>query len=343
MSKTLLNVVNAGLRTIGEVGIDAFDADNELQNILIEEANNTVREVLEKNRYRWGLDRSSLVTVAAIDTGQVAVVNGSTTVTSKDDDGDDATNFGSVAAGMFFRKTTDLTSYLVASVDTSGTPHTLTLEKAYLGTSGTGAYRVLKDTYALTDTAVDEIKIAAYGEAHGVLAGLSTLSLPGSAQLDQVDLSTIYTYAGGDLHRDSTGKPRMFTEIARNSSDQRQLLFWPYPDAALLIELRHTRRYDAAAAIGTVLFGGDAPDVAYDCVEYRVCRRACVFDNDNAQAGYWDNLYRGDGVRTFGALGDLLARENRTHMSDNAMRVQTFQRGIYRGTRVESQRIFDRT
>ena len=175
------------------------------------------------------------------------------------------------------------------------------------------------------------------------MAGLSTLSLPGSAQLDQVDLSTIYTYAGGDLHRDSSGKPRLFAEIARNSSDQRQLLFWPYPDDALLIELRHTRRYDAAAAIGTVLFGGDAPDVAYDCVEYRVCRRACVFDNDNAQAGYWDNLYRGDRVRTFGALGDLVARENRDFKRDNAMKVQTFQRGLYRGTRTESQRIFDRT
>lgn len=343
MSKTLGEVVNAGLRTIGEVGITEFDSDNELQNILITEANNTVREVLEKCRYRWGLDRATLVTSAEITTGTIAATNGSTTVTSKDDDGVNAANFTNVAAGMFFRRTPDLTSYLISSVDISTTPHTLVLERAYLGDTTTSSdYKIIKDTYSLTDTAIDEIKIAAYGEGRGIAMGISS-AVMGSAELEQVDLSTIYARAGGDLHRDSTGYPRLFTEVARNSSDLRQLLFWPYPSTALMVEMRHTRQYTTASAFATVLFGADAPNVAYDCVEYRVCRRTCVFDNDNAQAGYWDNLYRGDGVRTFGALGDLMARENRDHMRDNAMSIETYRKNAFRGLRIESQRIFDRT
>ena len=342
MSKTLGSVMNGALTAIGEAEVTAIDTDNMLHDILIRECNNGVREVLTKCRFRWGLHRTSLVTTEPIETENVSVTNGSDTVTSVDSDGADAQNFGSVTTDMFIRVGTDLTSYAITAVDSTSDPHTLTIEQNYLGTTDTDAtYIVIHDTYDFSNTTMDEIVSAQYGEGRVHTIGLR--GQMGDSNIEQVDLQTIIRAAGGDLHRDSSGKPALFCELQPDASGNRRLLFWPYPDDEYLIELWGVPKYSDATAFATVLFGTDAPDIAYDVVEYRMCRRACQYDNDSRGVAYWNHLYKGDGAREFGALGDLMARENREYQADNILKVDTFRRGRLYGLEVRSQTAFDRS
>ena len=137
--KTLGSVVNAALRGIGEPAITSFTATYLLEQELIAEANNAVREIRDRFEPEWANKRPSFLTSVDIETENVAVTNGSATITSVTSAGASAANWTSVAAGMYFRVTGDTTSYLISSVDISVTPHTAVLEQAYTGTTATAA------------------------------------------------------------------------------------------------------------------------------------------------------------------------------------------------------------
>lgn len=335
MSKTLGVLVNAALKSVGEAEITAFTSGEMLEEILIEEANSAVREVLAKCRYRWGLDRTTLTLTGAITTLYASVTNGSTTVTSVTSAGVNADNFTNVTADMFLKVGTDRVSYAIASIDTAASPDTLTLATAYQGTTdGDASVVFLQDTYDFTDTTIDEIILAQYGESR--VYSLGYVGVVGDSLIQQVDLSTLHAMAGGWLHRNTSGKPVAFTEIAPDASDNRRLLFWPYPDDAYVIEMKGVRKYTENTTFATTMFGGDAPDVAYDVVEARMCRRACLFDNDTTGMNYWNGQYRD-------LMGDLISRENRANYGDGGMKVETYRARGPRGIRAVSQIAFDRS
>ncbi len=330
MAKTLLESVNEGLRTIGEPDITAFTSTNQLQNVLISQANDTVHDILESARYRWGLRNDALVLEAAIDTGTVAVTNGSTTVTSKDASGDDADNFTNVEAGDWVRVGTDLTSYEVASVDTASSPDTITLTDEYQGSTSTSAsYKVIHDTYSIS-TSHDEIFIASYGEKTAFSA---------SREIQVVDMPTIYRKSGGDLHRNTSGYPEFMAQIANDASENKRYVFWPYPDDEWVIHYWYTESFTSNTTAATNMFGGDAPDIAYDAVTHKIRWRACIYDNDFQQAQQWKEEYE----RSY---FQLVSRESRTHREENQIDVETYRSNFLRNTSghpVVSQIIFDRS
>lgn len=175
MSTTLGQAVNRAHRVIGEPDITSFDSEDLLQNNLIDDANEVVHDILEKTRYKWGLHRDYFTTTAKLTTGAVTLTNGSATVTSVSATGGAtaAENFTNVAAGQYFRRSTELDSYRVSSVDTDSSPDTITLEDNYLGdTASTGVgYTVLQDTYAISQTSLDEIQMARYGDSQAIPTG----------------------------------------------------------------------------------------------------------------------------------------------------------------------------
>ena len=325
-SKTLGQAVGAGLAELKEPTITAFTATNQLQNVLISECNERITYMLSRVRsaYRWTLNRTTLTTAATMTTGTVTVTNGSTTVTSS------ATPWATTYGGRYFRKTGDETSYLISSSTTS----TLTLATAYVGTTGSAkAYRILRDIYDVTLSDFDELRIAAYGQGRTWLTGM--MGRVDTDQISIVDLQTIYDAAGGDLHRDTSGKPRFITQIEPDSDNEPQFLLWPYPGSdQLVIDLWNSRKFSEASAYSTTLLGGDAPDIAYDLIYHGVRARACMFDRKGQQAEYWEGKHNQ-------ALAELIAREHRTHMADNVMRINTFRTAHRKGIETRSQVWFD--
>lgn len=330
MAKTLGATINEALRVIGEPDITEFTSANQLQNLLIDSANEAVHDILEAARYRWGLSRDAFKTHAKLTTGGVNVTNGSTTVTSSDSDGSGANNFTNVAAGDFIRVGTDLVSYEVASVDTDSSPDTLTLADAYQGTtvSSGASYVVLRDVYPLSISGLDEIMIVAYG---------NNSAFTGSDEIQLTNIQNIYEKAGGDLHRNTSGKPAWMAQIEPDSSDNPQWLLWPYPSDVYHIEIWHTIKYTSNTTFGTQMFEGRAPDIAYDAVSHRVRERACIFDENMSQAQYWGQQYER-------ARFQLVSRESRAHRDDQNMSVETYRRGTLRthGLTSISQITFDR-
>lgn len=328
MSTTLGGTVNVGLRTIGEPEVTAFTSTNILQQELIKAANEGVHDILEAARYRWGLFYDGLTTADAITTEQVAVTADSTTVTSVDDDDAGAMNFGSVVAGDWLRVSGDMTSYRVASVDSVSDPNTLVLEDAYVGATSTGsAYKIVRDIFAISTSSLDEVIIAAYGD--------NSASYPTSRILN-VDLRRIFSISGGDLHSDTSGKPRYMAQIGSDSSGNPQFRLWPYPDDQYLIELWYTLKFTSNTTFATSMFGANAPDIAYDAVDHYVRWRACMYDNDPRQADTWYQKY-------MDARNKVVAREARTYRDGHGVNVVTYRRdrGSVNGFRTESQIAFD--
>lgn len=310
MAKTVGETVNMGLRTIGEPAITEFTTDNELQMELISAIDEAVHEILELTRYRWGLHQDAFTTKAVLTDGTVSVTNASADVESMDDDGVDDDNFTDVAAGDWLRITGDYTSYEVSSVDTSGTPDTLEIADAYLGTTDADApYRIFADTYSVSVSNLDEIILATFGE--GTI---------GSNFLKVVDIAEIERLSGGDRHRDTSGKPRYIARISHDASEYPRFVLWPYPDEAYLISYWYTLNYSVSSTdFDTNVFGGDAPLIAYDAVAARVRWRACIYDNDWQQAGAWGE--------EFDVLKDrVMAKESKQYAADNAMSVQSYRR-----------------
>jgi len=327
MADTLGAVVNAGLKAIGEPEITEFTSTNILQETLIEDANEGVHDILEAARYRWGLHRDAFTTEATITSGKVAVTNGSTTVTSKDSDGDDADNFGSVEAGNIIKIGSDSTTYEVASVSTGSSPDTLTLSDAYLGSTSTStSYIILKDTYALSITGIDEVMSVAYQESG---------NLGGNDNIDIVDMLSLMSLSDGDLHRNTSGKPAKIAQRNPDSSDNPQFVMWPYPDTAYLVYVLYTLKFTSNTTFGTNMFGGDAPDVAYDALRHHSRWRACIYDNDFQQARMWMEQYER-------ARFQLVSRESRAFRGENTISVETYRTRTWRrGTQTVSQIAFD--
>ena len=306
MAKTLGATINEALRVIGEPDITAFTSANQLQNLLIDSANEAVHDLLEAARYRWGLSRDAFQTHAKLTTQKVTVFNGLTTVYSADADGNaTANNFTNVAAGDFIRFGTDLVSYEVASVNTGVSPDQLTLADPYQGTSAASgtSYVVLRDVYPLSISGLDEIMIVSYG---------NNSAFTGSDEIQLTNIQNITERAGGDLHRNTSGKPGWMAQIEPDSSDNPQWLLWPYPSDVYHIEIWHTIKYTSNSTFSTQTFEGRAPDIAYDAVSHRVRERACMFDENMSQAQYWGQQYER-------ARFQLVSRENRAHRDDQNM------------------------
>ena len=332
MATTLGAAVNRAHRVVGEPDVTVFDTDVILQNNLIDDANETVHKILEKTRYRWGLHRDYITTTAKINDGAVTITNGSTTVTSVSalEGTTAADNFTNVAAGMFLRRPTEATSYPIASTETTLTPDTVTLGDNYLGTTAaTGvAYNIFQDTYPIATTSLDEVQMARYGDSPAMKDELSI-----------VDIQTLMSLSGGDLHRNTTGKPTHMAQIAPDSSDQPQFVMWPYPNSAYLIELWYSIKFTSNTDFATNLFGGDAPDIFYDAVVHHMRWRACIHDEDFQNADRWMAAYQE-------AEDACVARDNSTHRDDMQASIQTYKRRVMRNGRGRlgvSQYTFDRS
>lgn len=314
---------------IGEPDVTAFTSTNQLQNLLIDGANEGIHDLLEGARYRWALSEDGFTTKAKLTTGSVSVTNGSTTVTSKDGDGTAADNFTAVEAGDWVRIASDLTSYKVASIDTASSPDTLVLEDAYLGTTATAAsYVILKDTYSVSISDLDEIISISYGE---------NSAFGGDDELQITNMQNIISLSGGDLHRDSSGRPNYIAEISPDSSDVPRYVLWPSPDEAFLLSAWSTRKFTSNTDFSTNLFGGDAPDIAYDAITHHLRSIACLFDEDKLQAEKWERRYERARMQT-------IAREMRLHRDDQNMSVETYRRSTLRthGITGQSQHLFDK-
>jgi len=326
MAKTLGNVMNAALYSIGEPPITSIDTTNILQLSLIAEANNAVRDILGRYPFEWGLKRTTLITVDDVTTDTVSVTNGSATVTSS------GNNFTNVTTSMYFRVTGDTTSYAISTVTTSSSPDTLTLETTYKGTTNTSAsYRCLQDTYAMTDADLDEVRLVGYGDAASWVASING-SVPNN-QISLVKLSDIYRAAGGDLHRNTAGRPTMMARISVNSSDYPRFVLWPFPDDDYLIEVWYSILYGENSTFSTSMFAADAPQVAYDAVEHRVRYRAYVWDKRMEEADQELKWYQI-------AVANLLRRENALE-KDHSITVETFSRTTVGGFPARSSLYFD--
>ena len=334
-TKTLGAVVNAALTSIKDPKITAFTADNILQDELIAEANNRVRLLRNRTRYDWTLERASFLTTDDITDEYVSVTAGSATVTSVDEDGDDSTGFSSVTTNMFLVVGTDLTSYSISSVDTSGTPHTAVIEQTYTGTTATNSASVFyQNMYGLSGVAdLDKVEMCGYGE--GRHWSSATSGSYGDYQVGIVDIRTIYGACGGNLHVDTSGKPRLIAQMSPDSSDDPRFVLWPYPDDDYLFELWYSRTFTDASAFATVLFAADAPDLAYDYVEYGCKSRAALWENKLREVEYWEG-------RAGAALKDMISREHRDGEDDNSMDMESFRVQYGAGIEARSQLNFDR-
>lgn len=329
MAKTLGVVLSNALNLIGEPSITSIDTTNILQSQLIAEANNAVRDILSRYPFEWGLKRTTLTTTDDVTTGTVIVTNGSTTVTSS------GNNFTDVATNptlKWFRVVGDNTSYSIASVNTAGSPDTLTLDQTYKGdTNATASYVVFQDTYPLTDTDLDEVRIVAYGDALNWATSLNG-GLP-DQQIGVMNLSEIYNIAGGDLHRDTSGRPKLMAKVSVNASDQPRYVLWPYPTDDYLIEVWYSILYGENSTFSTNIFSGDAPIDAYDAVEARVKWRCLKFDRRREDADDEWKIYQG-------AIANLIRRENRPEV-DHSIGVERYGRGVVGGYPARSSTYFD--
>lgn len=329
MSKTLGSVMNGALELIGEPVISAIDTTNLLHNALIREANNAVRDILARYPFDWGLKRTTLITTDDVTTGTVSVTNGSTTVTSS---GDNFTDVATTPTLKWFRVVGDSTSYAIASVTTAASPDTLTLATAYRGTTNaTASYVVFQDTYALTDSDLDEVRIMAYGDALNWATSLQGVSP--DQRLGGVTFSELMSVANGDLHRDTSGRPKLYARISVNSSDQPRYVLWPYPTDDYQIEVWYSILYSENTTFATNLFSGDAPADAADAVEARMKWRALKYERRRDDANDEWQIYQS-------TIANLLRRENRPEV-DHSVAVERYGRGVVGGFPARSSTYFD--
>jgi hypothetical protein len=311
-SKTLGDIVNSALKEVGEPEVEEFTADNILQQRVIEAANNAVRNLVDRLDYDWRLKRTTLVTVDDITTESVAVTKGDATVSSVDSDGDAATNFGSVTTSMWFRVASTQKSYQIATATSSSA---FELESTYLDSTATATgYRIFQDTFAISSvTDFGELVIATYGDGRSW-----TLNGGGNEQLIHVPLAELYDRAGGDPHRDTSGRPVLIAEMAPNSSGQTQFKLWPYPTDTYLIELWYATDFANAASFSTTLFDTRAPSSAYDYVEHMTVAAACMWDEDINKSSAFAQ-------KAEVALNNVIRRENRERI-DVGFGVETYRR-----------------
>jgi hypothetical protein len=303
-SKSVGDVLNSAHELRGDAVVTALTTGNIFQLRMMKVMSNAVQELVDTFEFSWRFQRAILVTSAEITTENAAVTNGDATVNSVTSAGASADNWGSVTDAMFFRNIADQTSYAISSITTSGSPDTIELERAYLGTTATAAsYRILQDIYPISTSGFGELVTATYGDSPSWTSSLGDRSLPDN-HLQVVPFRDLMAMAGGDRHRDTSGKPRFIAQIGTDSSNNPQFALWPYPNAAYLIELFHTLDYAEASAFDTVLFGTDAPSSAYDYVEHKVL--AATYEWDRNQSGA-----AAEEQRAANSLANVLRREHR--------------------------------
>ena len=330
--KTLGSVVNAALRGIGEPAITSFTATYLLEQELIAEANNAVREIRDRFEPEWANKRTSFLTSVDIETENVAVTNGSATITSVTSSGASAANWTSVVAGMYFRVTGDTTSYLISSVDISVTPHTAVLEQAYTGTTATAAtYRILKDTHAISTSDFGDLEKAICGNAGPYAASVGS-GFP-ERRLQYVSLDEMLRACGGDRHRDTSGFPTHLSRINPDASDYPQFILWPFASTAMMVELWYQPWVSELTTFGTTLFGGDAPPIASDAVEYRLRSAACRWNRNPEMVQYWEERY--------GLAAASLVRKENTGAKRAGMDVATYRSNYRINYPVSSTILFD--
>jgi len=319
MPKALGKIINAGMKEVGEPEVTSFDANNILQQRLIEVANNAVRGLVDRLDYDWLFKRTTLSTTDDINADSAAVTKDSTTVTSVDSGGVNANSFTGAAAGMYFRASGTQKSYLINSVNLSGSPHTVVLETAYLDTtSASKGYRIFQDTYAITDADFDfgSLSIASYGDSGTWSSGIS--GLLEDNHLDLVTLPELYRRSGGDPHRDTSGRPILIAPVKADSSSNPQFKLWPFPTDDFLIELWYIAFFTENTTFATNMFGGDAPESAYDYVEHKVVGAAHKWDEafDHAAVAEQEAEI---------ALMNVIRRENREKINVG-FNVETYRR-----------------
>lgn len=298
---------------MGEPAITAFTTGNIIETRLIAAASDAVRKILARNEFEWGLKRTTLVTTDDITTDSAAVTKDSATVTSVDSDGANANSFTGATTSMWFRATTDATSYEITSIaGLSDTPDTITIDPSYKGTTSTSlGYRIFQDTFALSDSDLDEVRYMAYGEA--------PLSKTGQRDMiGMVNLSDIFDRSGGDLHRDVSGRPRLAAKISVDSSDNPRYVLWPFPTDDYVITVWYTVQYSENSTFATNMFSGDAPEIAYDAVSHYV----------NSAAYRWDKNFNEAAIERQDytlCLAELMKRENDFSIS-NSMSIDTSRR-----------------
>ena len=304
-SKTLGAICNAALKELGEPAVTAFTSTNILQQLMIEAANNAVRDIRDRFNPDWVYKRTTVQMTDDVTTENAATTNASTTVTSVDSDGGDATNWTSgVAADMWFRKTGDNDSYLISSVDAVSDPNTIVIENAYRGTTSTAAgYRIFQDTYAISDADFGQLQLAGYGEAQTWIDAFGGRGY-GNNNLALVSMTELYKRAGGDLHRDTGGRPAYIAEITPDSSNNPQFVFWPFPTDDWIIELWYSVEYTENSTFATPMFGTDAPPTAYDAIEYAVKAAATLWDESPQVSQVFEQKYQL-------AISNLIRRDNR--------------------------------
>jgi hypothetical protein len=331
MSKSLGDVVDAALMEIGEGTITEFTTGNILHRRLIDAANNALREIMDRFDPDWGLKRTTIATKADI-TGNAAVTDGSTTVTSVDSDGANADSFTGVSTSFWFRGAATQKSYALSAVDVLSSPDTVTLETDWIDSTATAlSYRMFQDTYAITDTDFGLLRIVSYGDALTWNMGVGGALPDGTIAI--VPLASIYNRVGGDIHRNTTGRPQVIAPISSDSSDNPRFVLWPYPTKEYLIEVWYEIQYSENTTFGTNLFDGDAPLSAYDAVEHAVVSAACKWDQDNAGAAVFQQKFQT-------ALGNLIRRENRER-NQVGFRVETYRRQYGSRYPVRSGILFD--
>ena len=294
-------------------------------------ANNAVRGLVDRLDYDWLYKRTTLSTVADITAGSASVTDGSTTINSVDSDGDSATNWGSAAVGMYFRASGTSKSYEIATATSSSAQ---VLETAYLDSTSTAiGYRIFKDTYAISDSDFDfgSLSIASYGDSGTWSSGIS--GLLEDNHLDLVTLPELYRRSGGDPHRDTSGRPTLIAPVIANSSDNPQFKLWPFPTEEFLVELWYAAFFTENTTFGTNMFGGDAPESAYDYVENKVV----------AAAHKWDEAFDQASVAEQEAeisMMNVIRRENREKINVG-FSVETYRRSYGVNYPARSGRAFD--
>ena len=332
MARSIGETVNSALKVIGEPEVSSFTSGNILEETLIEEANIAIRDILARHRFEWGLKHTTLTTTDDVSTGSVKVTNGSTTVESVDSDGDAATNFTNLTTSMWFRRTSDQTSYQIASISLASGAHALTLSNSYKGTTSTATgYRCFQDTYSITDSDLDEIQFMTYGDATTWWQGLSGYNA--DRGVHKRNFADLMQMSGGDLHRDSSGRPAFYSLISVDSSDDPQIVLWPFPTDDYLMDVWYSVLYSENSTFSTNMFSGDAPAIAYDLVGHRVKSRAYRWDEMPAQAAEEMRLYEQ-------GIGILSKRENDYHR-DQSIKVETYRANVRGRMPVRSSWYFD--
>ena len=315
MALTLLQAVNSAKEAVGDPVVTAFTASDILELQVIEEVNDAIAEIRAETDYAWAYKRAVLKTTDDVTTENAAVTNGSTTVSSVDEDGSGATNWGSgVTAGMWFRNDADNTSYLISSV---GSSSQITLETAYEGTTATAAtYRIFRDTYSVADSDYDKTQALTYGDAISWSSFLQG-RVPRS-EMGLVSLEDILYASGGDLHRDTSGRPRLAALIGNDSSEKRQLVMWPFPTEVYVMQHWYTILYSSITSTSDQVFAQDAPDAAYVAVRARARYRAFKYTEMHQQAA--------EEYQRFTYNLALLKKRENDLSQDNSMKVATFRR-----------------